>query len=379
MQSALAARAARLDKHGESSTPPVTGAVLGGLRERTGGCSRWPKALAMRSSSGAMVPGRCGASNKCDYCAGMAAVVHSEMLALDALDEAPEVWMVLTTPRNLRRQEAFYRSREKLVAALKRRFPELRYLCILEYTTGEHDERGRRFPHWNVFLKGVTADDVPTIRAVVRKVWCKRERASIRAQYVEGVRDRTALTKYTALHFLKESQRPPDGFSGHRVCGSKGYYARPAWKLRADAEASLRMKREIWKAERDGFSGTEALVMAEAAIAAAPSWECVVRTIDKATGEVTGVRLLDGGIATVAGRRPRGAVEQLTPLSNGKGAVKWQRRLTGAPLAPPLAPGEIDRLLGRTASEPPASTRGARSLCHPTLLPSCEHRPPPHG
>jgi hypothetical protein len=163
------------------------------------------------------------------------------------------------------------------------------------------------------------------------------------------------------------------------VCGSKGYYSRPAWKLRADAEASLRMKREIWKAERDGFSGTEALVMAEAAIASAPAWECVVKTIDTETGEVTGVRLLDGGMATVAGKTPRGAVEQLTPLSNGKGAVKWQRRLTGAPLAPPLRPGELDRLLGQTASERPVSTLAGRSLRHPTLIPVCEHRPPPHG
>lgn len=335
--SAPSATASPLDLHEEMSHPATLAA---GLRERTGGCSRWPKGLRLRASTGVMVTGRCGASNLCAYCAGMASVVHSEMLAIDAMDEAPAVWMVLTTPRATTDMTAFYDSRRLLVRALKRRLPELRYLWILEYTTGEGAKSGgRRRPHWNVFLKGVTPEDVPVVRDVVRKVWCAREGASPRAQYVEGVRDRVALTKYTALHFLKESQRPPEGFSGSRVGQSKDYYSRPGWALRQAAETSLRHKRAVWRANRDGYEGTEALVIAEAAIAAAPTWELVVTTVDDVTGELRGVRRLDGGIATVAGYVPGARVRPWEP--------------------PPLERGELEAIVGRalgTAAGPPPVT-----------------------
>src|SRR4051794_28082344 len=49
------------------------------------GCPRWPEHLRLRSSLGEVVPGRCRATNKCAYCARLAAVETSEMLMLDAM------------------------------------------------------------------------------------------------------------------------------------------------------------------------------------------------------------------------------------------------------------------------------------------------------
>ncbi len=75
-------QAPALDMHEVKSTPSLTG------------CERWPSSLWLLSSTGAKVPGRCGASIQCDYCAKLAAVEYSESLALDALKGcAPEVWM----------------------------------------------------------------------------------------------------------------------------------------------------------------------------------------------------------------------------------------------------------------------------------------------
>src|SRR5690242_6423123 len=80
------AREARLDLHEESST------------EAAHGCARWPAKLRLLSSRGELVRGRCGATRLCDYCAKLAAVEVSEMLALDAMEgNAPTVWCVLTT------------------------------------------------------------------------------------------------------------------------------------------------------------------------------------------------------------------------------------------------------------------------------------------
>jgi hypothetical protein len=53
--------------------------------------------------------------------------------------------------------------------------------------------------------------------------------------------------RYLALHFLKESQAPPRGWRGHRFMTSRGYLARSAAELRADARRSLRLKRLLWR------------------------------------------------------------------------------------------------------------------------------------
>src|SRR3954467_948710 len=70
-----------------------------GIGARVGqGCPRWPAHFRLESTLGKLVPGRCRATNLCDYCARLAAVENAEVLAIDAMtNTAPALWTVLTT------------------------------------------------------------------------------------------------------------------------------------------------------------------------------------------------------------------------------------------------------------------------------------------
>jgi hypothetical protein len=223
--------------------------------------------------------GRCKATNKCAYCARLAAVENSEVLALDALHGiAPMVWLVLTTPSGDPRPKTFYRSREKLIDALRLRFPSITYAALVEFTTGYGTRSdGIRRPHWNLLLKGVTPADIDEIRRVVEKVWCPRVGGVIEAQHVGSIAEMGGLMRYISLHFQKESQAPPEGWSGHRFLKGRNYLWCPTAAAREAARASLRLKRELWRAHNGGLTGEAALDAAELAAyeASELSWELV--------------------------------------------------------------------------------------------------------
>jgi hypothetical protein len=282
------------------------------------GCTRWPKRLRLASAVGGLVPGRCRSTNVCAYCAILSSVEWSEMIALDALDgDAPTLYAVLTTREATLDTASYYDARRQVMRALARRWPDVRYLCVLEFTTGyAHTSGGRRRPHWNLLLKGIPVDDAKAARAIIRRVWCAQVDAKPGAQYVASVGNAGGVMRYLALHFLKESQAPPQGWRGQRVSFSvsrrsrsgvllrRGYFSRDVWQVRQDAQSALRLKREVWKAERAGYNGAEALHVAELARLRAEqiSWECVVLTVDDVTGEITRGRPLRGGGVTVAMR-----------------------------------------------------------------------------
>lgn len=234
-----------LDLHEESSTPS---------------CKRWPENLRLLSDQGEVVRGRCKATNQCDYCAKLAAVENSELLALDALEGlAPLVWAVLTTRTATVDMSEFYRAHEKLMRALKRRWPELRWARLLEFTTGYGPRSGgRRRPHWNVLLKGVPVEAIDQVRDVIAKVWCSRVDADPAGQFVGPVAEMGGLMRYVALHFQKESQSPPAGFRGHRFTMSKGYLWTDTPTARQEARDSLFEKRALRRAIALGLEGDEA-------------------------------------------------------------------------------------------------------------------------
>lgn len=257
-----------LDLHEGISTPRPTG------------CPRWPERYWLLSSHGELVRGRCRATNLCEYCARLNAVETSEMLALDAVEggAAPQVWMVLTTRTATLDVSTFYRSREKLQRALRRRWPALEVAWIVEFTTGYGPRSGGlRRPHWNALLKGVTADDVAEIEAVVGQVWCARVDARPEAQFVGQVAEVGGLMRYLVLHFLKESQAPPPGWSGHRYTATRGYLWTDTPTARAAARRSLRGKREVHRAITRGLSPAEAEVAAAGAMALADAttWQFI--------------------------------------------------------------------------------------------------------
>jgi hypothetical protein len=150
--------------------------------------------------------------------------------------------------------------------------------------------------HFNLLLKGIPAAEAADACELIERVWCSREDAEPWAQYAAPVAHEGGLLRYLALHFLKESQRPPAGWKGHRVTRSRGYLTLPTWKARAEARAGLRLKRELWRAQRAGYEGAEALVVAEVELlrAAAVRWELVEVGVDQA-GEVTQIWPLKGG------------------------------------------------------------------------------------
>jgi hypothetical protein len=214
------------------------------------GCPRWPADLRLQNAdTGALVPGRCRATNLCAYCARLTAVENAEVLAIDAMETGgPSVWAVLSTRTATQETARFYGSRRKLLTALRRRWPSIEVAAQVEFTTGYGTRsEGLRRPHWNLLIKGVDVGAIDQVRDVVTSIWCAREDAEPAGQFVGSIYAEGGLMRYLALHFNKQSQQPPEGWRGHRFLKSRGYFARPLPQLREDARRQLRFRRELWR------------------------------------------------------------------------------------------------------------------------------------
>jgi hypothetical protein len=216
------------------------------------GCPRWPHGLLLRWQRGGQsgfVEGACHATNQCDHCAKFAARENAQMLELEAeLGTAPNLLAILGTRTVTTDNRLFYKAREKLMLALRRRWPEAQYASLLEFTTG-HAERsgGLRRPHWNLFLKGIPDEDADQVRELVRRIWCQHVDAEPAAQYVEVVRDGRAAARYVALHFQKESQAPPAGWRGQRFNASRHFFdGRTRAEMRVLAREAQLVARLRW-------------------------------------------------------------------------------------------------------------------------------------
>lgn len=229
----------------------------------------------------------------CHYCARLAAVETAELLALDALEGvAPSLWCVLTTRDAVIDPRAFWKSRERVWAAVRRRWPLAEYAALVEFTTGYGPlSGGLRRPHWNLLVKGVPREDGDRLREVVTGIWCRRENAEPWAQYVGEVAEVGGLMRYLALHFLKESQAPPAEWAGtgfRRFLRSQGYLGQPTIQARAAARRSLRLKRLIWK----GFDAETAEL--ELALQESVAWSLV--HVNPSTVKPLALRRGEGGV-----------------------------------------------------------------------------------
>lgn len=234
----------------------------------TTGCPRWPDGLRLESTLGDLVPGRCKATNLCDYCAKLAAVENAEVLAQDAMtNTAPALWSVTTTRTATIDTGSFRRARQAVERDVRRRWPDAQRATLIEFTTGLGTRSGGdRRPHWNDTWKGIPADAAEELHAVIAAAWCARVDAAPRGQHVQAISETGGLMRYLALHFQKESQQPPQGWRGHRFRTSRGYLAERLPEARERARQALRLRRELWKAEKAGMTGEAALEAAQRAL-----------------------------------------------------------------------------------------------------------------
>lgn len=224
-------------------------------------CTCGPLWMRLRNNTtGELIKPRGRCVNRCDYCATLAAIENSEMLALDALmGVAPTIYAVTTTP-NIEQDTRQYREVIKaFVKALRREFLDIEYGCIIEFTTGRAGTSGgHRRPHWNWFFKGVGAADVERLRTIIERNWCPAMNANPGAQYVGEIKNEGGLFKYLALHFYKENQQTPEGWRGHKLRLSRGYLCKPTPEMREMTRRAIEWKREMYKAEKRGLQGEEA-------------------------------------------------------------------------------------------------------------------------
>ena len=120
------------------------------------------------------------------------------------------------------------------------------------------------------------------------RVWCRRVDALPVGQHIEEMSSAQAVTRYLQKelsHGLKREQAPPLGWRGHRTSQTRGYLVRPASVMREEARASLRAKRELWKALHVlGLSGQEADDVARKAVARAEATTWSILTWNQLVG-----------------------------------------------------------------------------------------------
>jgi hypothetical protein len=157
------------------------------------------------------------------------------MLALDATEDAPTVYLVLTAREHLTRRDC-YSHLCQLRRALRRRWPAIRWA-----TTVEFQRRGAL--HLNLLIKGVPASDLGELHEAAVAIWCARVDAEPSGQWSDVIADGVGVVRYISLHFLKSSQAPAIGWRGHRYSSTRDYLVRPAAVMREEARRSLRLKR----------------------------------------------------------------------------------------------------------------------------------------
>lgn len=215
----------------------------------------------MNERTGEVVLGRCKATNLCPYCQRLYVIETLEMLALDAAEYAPTLWIVLTAREHLTRADC-RRHLDKLLRSCRRRWPAIEWFVQVEF-----QRRGAL--HLNLLVKGVSVDERIELHRLVSERWCERVDAEPVGQWSGEVTDGGGVMRYlqkTLAHGLKQEQAPPIGWKGHRTSQTKGYLVRPASVMRREAREALKLKRELWKAMQNGHQAHDAELVAQLAL-----------------------------------------------------------------------------------------------------------------
>jgi hypothetical protein len=173
------------------------------------------------------------------------------MVALDAVVDAPSLFVVLTTRDPSTTRDEVRRHLEQTFKAVRSTWADAEYACFVEFTTGLSVwSGGHRRIHLNLLTKGVPSTCADELRGVLRQSWGRRTGTT--QLHVGDVYAAEGLVKYVtnlALHVMKDGQRPPASYSGHLVRWSRGYFGEGATVMRSRARRSLKVKRRIWRGE----------------------------------------------------------------------------------------------------------------------------------
>lgn len=192
---------------------------------------------------GTVMPARCGAPNKCRYCAYQTVKENMIVTALDAERYGfPTVGMTLTT-RGPLTPERFRRGVERVFDVVRGEHPGVAYLGNVEFTTGKAKRSGGvRRMHEHLLLKGMPeAHDYDYLEDEVRYAWERETGAHV--VEVRKLRSAAGATAYLVAHHNKTEQRPPDGWKGKRFRPSREYFGEPISSLRREAQMLLRSRR----------------------------------------------------------------------------------------------------------------------------------------
>ena len=228
--------------------------------------------MRLLSCHGEVVIGRCKCTNLCRYCQLLYVLETVEMLLLDAAENAPTLYAVLTAREHLARRDT-YRHLEQLRKSARCRWPDCEWFVQVEF-----QRRGAL--HLNLLIKGVPVEEAGALLAVLSERWCARVDAEPVGQWMGEISDAAALSKYLAKHLghgLKAEQAPPIGWRGHRTSQTRGYLVRPASVMREEARRSRRLHRALSRAIEAGHRGVDAEHVAQEAVAIADetTWELV--------------------------------------------------------------------------------------------------------
>jgi hypothetical protein len=189
------------------------------------------------TTTGEAVRGCCRATNLCECARHRFMRETTRMLALDAIENAPTIFAVLTAREFLVKDDALKRVfADKLLRPLRRHWP------VEWFLRWERQRRGRL--HVNQLVKGVPAAEHELFRQELVELWCAAVDAEPQGQYVEPIEDGEAVTLYVAKkirHTGKSNQEPHFKFK-HRTSQTRGYLVRPASVMRAEARRSLRIE-----------------------------------------------------------------------------------------------------------------------------------------
>jgi hypothetical protein len=196
---------------------------------------------------GRLVPMRCGASNKCAYCAWLIAVENSLVVGLDAKWSQPTVGITLTTHRPDFNMRTFREAVAVLFRWLRRYLgSEVEYCGLMEWTTGKGGFG--RMPHMHALVKGLDAGRCDELQPLISAKWLKLTGG---AWVVEcrPLRTPGGAIAYMVGHHHKREQAPPRSLRGmKRMRPSKGYFdPRPA-EVQGRGESAVQYFRRQAKA-----------------------------------------------------------------------------------------------------------------------------------